>query len=95
MVAIDAAALELFVLRPRGSIGRCMAFSEGGRRWDFGWILLLVFDSWRRCVRVEVSNPPPAARGCIRGAFLALRSDGLDAKAAQAELDCFTAKAQV
>ena len=31
----------------------------------------------------------------LRGAFLALRSDGLDAAAAQAELGCFTAKAQV
>src|SRR5665648_1303883 len=31
----------------------------------------------------------------LREAFLALRSQGLDAKAAQAELGCFTAKAQV
>jgi hypothetical protein len=46
---------------PRGSIGRCNAFSEGGPRWRSDRILLLVFDSWRRCMRVEVSNPPSGA----------------------------------
>jgi hypothetical protein len=28
---------------------------------------VLVFDSWRRCMRVEVSNPPPAVWGSIPG----------------------------
>ena len=53
-------------------------------------------------MRVEVSSPPPAVWGSIPGlgiggyanAFLALRSNGLSAEAAQADLGCFTAKAQ-
>src|SRR5664280_2330947 len=55
------------VWRARGSIGRRNAFSEGGPRWRSDRILLLVFDSWRRCMRVEVSNPPPAVWGSIPG----------------------------
>ena len=51
-------------------------------------------------MRVEVSSPPPAVWGSIPGlgiggyanAFLALRSNGLSAEAAQADLGCFTAK---
>jgi len=38
-----------------------------GDRWGFDRILLLVFASWRRCMRVEVSNPPPAVWASIPG----------------------------
>jgi hypothetical protein len=52
---------------PGGSIGRCNAFSEGGRPMGLDRILLLVFGSWLRCVRVEISKPAPAVWASIPG----------------------------
>jgi hypothetical protein len=68
LVSIDDAARgAVRTAPPRGSIGRCNAFSEGSQRWGSDRILLLVFASWRRCMRVEVSNPTPAVWGSIPG----------------------------
>jgi len=43
----------------------------------------------------SVGIHPDTGYGLLRRAFLTLRSQGLDAQAAQSDLGCFTAKAQV